>query len=397
MEREHAPTVERTAPQRCWGIPTLAPRSGDMLTTNSHLPRGRIEARLWQTPSELGPRRPRWIDCYVPDPIAAWHPSLTAATAALAGGADGAVRALDRMAASAPGAAALADRLLLREATASARISGLTADPRRLVRAAAGAGRDEIARPIISTIHALELVVARAVEPRPLVREDILRIHRTLMRGSRDEAVGGVVRGGQTWMGGSQITPYGAEFLPPPPEELGALLDDLAAFLNRDNLPVTLQAAIAYAQFAALRPFLDGNSRLGRCLIQLVFRRRGLAEAVLPPVSLMLAADTGGHMESFAAYCFGDVQVWLQRFAEATTTAVERVQAELASRGGTEPHPRADADSRGLEQLLTRPRAAVTRRGLAASGGMPTDSAMTEWTAAPSSRTPRGRPGSAGR
>jgi Fic family protein len=342
-----------------------------MLTTNSHPPRGRIEARLWQTTSELGARRLQWIDCYVPDPIAAWHPSLTAGTAALAGGADSAVRELDRMAASAPGVAALADRLLLREAIASARISGLAADPQRLVRAAAGAGGDEIAREMISTIRALELVVARAVEPRPLVREDVLRIHRTLMRGSRDEAIGGVVRGGQTWMEGSQITP-GAEFLPPPPVELGALLDDLAAFLNRDNLPVTLQAAIAYAQFAALRPFLDGNGRLGRCLVQLVFRRRGLAEAVLPPVSLALAGDTGGHMESFAAYCLGDVQVWLQRFAEATTTAVARVQAELASGGGTRPHPHADTDSRGLEQLLTHPRPAVTCAGeLAAQAACP--------------------------
>lgn len=99
---------------------------------------------------------------------------------------------------------------------------------------------------------------------------------------------GGRLRTLQNWIGGSAYNPCSAEFVPPPPEAVSGLLDDLVAFCNDDALPALAQAAIAHAQFET-HFFVDGNRRTGRVLIHLVLRRRGLGLRVLAPVSLVLA------------------------------------------------------------------------------------------------------------
>lgn len=46
-----------------------------------------------------------------------------------------------------------------------------------------------------------------------------------------------------------------ASFVPPPPEYVAGLLDDLCRFCNGDDLPPIVQAAIAHAQFETIHPF----------------------------------------------------------------------------------------------------------------------------------------------
>src|SRR5439155_1398021 len=82
------------------------------------------------------------------------------------------------------------------------------------------------------------------------------------------------------------FNPGRADFVPPPPESVPALMDDLCAFVNRADLPAVVQAAVAHAQFETIHPFADGNGRVGRALIHVVLRRRGLAPRYVPPVSL---------------------------------------------------------------------------------------------------------------
>ena len=69
------------------------------------------------------------------------------------------------------------------------------------------------------------------------------------------------------------------------------LLTDLCDFINRDDVSAVAQAAIAHAQFETIHPFGDGNGRVGRCLIQVIFRRRGLSPKYIPPVSVVLGAN----------------------------------------------------------------------------------------------------------
>jgi Fic family protein len=99
----------------------------------------------------------------------------------------------------------------------------------------------------------------------------------------------------QSWIGGG-VTPRLAQFIPPPPDDVPDLLDDLVSFTNRDDLSAITQAAIAHVQFETIHPFADGNGRVGRCLIHVILRRRGLSRRVMPPISVALAANTGRYI-----------------------------------------------------------------------------------------------------
>ena len=335
--------------------------------------RGRYEQRLWQPSGNYGGgrrhRRPQRIDAFVPDPVADWDPRLSAGVAAMTTEADLAVQELDRRAPAVPGLEALARQLLRQESVGSSRIEGLRMGQRRLARAASGAGADETARQIVGNVAAMEKAIELAAEPRELTVDDVIEIHRTLLDATRDTHLAGIVRDEQNWIGGSDFSPAGAEFIPPPPDAVGHLLTDLVAFLGRDDLSPTLQAAIAHAQFETIHPFADGNGRVGRCLIHVVYRRRELAQNVVPPVSLVLAARGDAYVAGLGDFRFGDPADWLSFFSDAVVAGVEHATSlaerieQLSERWLAKlGNPRADASIRTLaEQLPAEPIVTVAR------------------------------------
>ena len=198
-------------------------------------------------------------------------------------------------------------RLLLRaESVASSRIEGLVVGGRRLLRADAARQlgeevRDVTAAEVLANIDAMVWGM-EAVEPGgPITLGMLLEVHRRLLEGTRLEEHGGRIRTVQNWIGGSGYNPCSAAFVPPPPEDVPALLDDLMVFCNDDGLPALAQAAIAHAQFETIHPFVDGNGRAGRVLIHQALRRRGIAARFLPPVSLVLATWADDYVAGLTA------------------------------------------------------------------------------------------------
>jgi len=334
---------------------------------------GHHEERIRQpSPDAYGGRRHRRgfaFAAYVPHPIADWEPLLSGAQAHILAEADRAVGELNRDAPSLAGLEALARQLLRQESVASSRIEGLVVGQRRLAHAAGGVERDQTAREVLGNIRAMQRAVALATEPRGFTLGDLLDIHRTLLQGGRDERFGGVVREQQNWIGGQGFSPAGAAFVPPPPEHVGALLEDLVAFVNRADLPAALQAAAAHAQFETIHPFVDGNGRAGRCLVHVVLRRRAVADHVVPPISPVLATNADGYIRSLEAWRGPDPLEWCLFFAGTTLTAVrqarslsgrvEDLRARWLDQVGT---PRRDAAVRRLiEQLPAEPIVTVKR------------------------------------
>jgi Fic family protein len=167
---------------------------------------------------------------------------------------------------------------------------------------------------------------------RPITLDYLLDFHRRLLTGTRLEAHGGCIRSEQNWIGGSDYNPCSAVFVPPPPETVRDLLEDLCRFCNEDSLPAVAQAAIAHAQFETIHPFADGNGRTGRALVHFVLRRRDLATRVLPPISLMLATWADDYIAGLqatryrgpasSAAAHEGINLWVARFAAACQRAV---------------------------------------------------------------------------
>lgn len=268
-------------------------------------------------------RQPGRFEAYIPNPIAEYEPELTGAISSLLSDADGSVRELNRLDSSRTlQIEALARQLLRQESLASSRIEGLEISHKRISEAGydpRGSG-DKRAVEVLANIEAMEQAIQVGAGDRPITKETIVDLHRTLLSPTEPK-IAGFIRDKQNWVGGRYFTPLGAEFIPPPPDEVPGLVEDLAGFINRDDLPATLQAALAHAQFETIHPFPDGNGRVGRCLIHVVLRRRELAPHHVPPVSLLMAADVDSYVKALTGYRKDAEADWTAYFATTTVAA----------------------------------------------------------------------------
>jgi len=277
-------------------------------------------------PASPGLSLPFDYEAYVPDEIADIDPVLPASASRALQEADEAVRELNDDLPSVTGLEALARQLLRQESVASSRIEGLVMSHRRLARAAIAEDdqrRDANAESILGNIAAMEHTIRVTAALHELTPAAIVDVHRVLMRDTRDAHIAGVVRTSQNWIGGSNYSPRGAAFVPPPVSEVERLLADLAAFLNRRDLSPTLQAAIAHAQFETIHPFNDGNGRAGRALVHVMLRSGGATTRTTVPVSAGLLSDTDGYYDALTAYRGGDPNPIIEEFSRAAFAAVE--------------------------------------------------------------------------
>lgn len=272
-------------------------------------------------------------DAYLADPLLGWALSIPGDLAADIADAERAITTLDQAETTHVSLEGLARFLLRAESVASSKIEGLDAGVRRLVEADAvlkegGEPRDRIAVEILGNIDSMERAIDRATVGGPLGLTDLLDLHRLLMDRSPTPGFGGVMRREQNWIGGSSYQPCSSSFVPPPPEYVTSLMEDLVEYMNGDEHPALVQAAIAHAQFETIHPFADGNGRVGRALIHVVLRRRGLSSRFLPPISLVLATRAADYVAGLMAYRHvGPAdgperstasQAWLRTFAGAT-------------------------------------------------------------------------------
>jgi Fic family protein len=158
---------------------------------------------------------------------------------------------------------------LRREAVASTRIEGTQASLVEVFDAEASdlpLGPD--VEEVVNYVRAMEAGLRR-LDTLPVSTRLIREIHTVILAGVRGrERQPGQIRSTQNWIGTPGATLETATFVPPPPDELGGLLDDLERFVHEEpQTPPLVQAALLHYQFETIHPFLDGNGRLGRLLV----------------------------------------------------------------------------------------------------------------------------------
>ncbi len=217
--------------------------------------------------------------------------------------------------------------LLLRsESSASSRIENLTASVRNVALAELDATTPRNSREIAGNVRAMREAIELKGEPSV---EDVLRVHASLMSVT-GESFGGELRDEQVWIGGSAFGPQGAAFVPPSQERVPALLDDLMAFVRRDDLDPVVQTAVAHAQFESIHPFVDGNGRTGRALLHRWLRYHDVLRHATLPISSGLLHDVDSYMGALQSYHDGDVRPIVGELVDALEVAL--VLAQSATR-----------------------------------------------------------------
>src|ERR1019366_4842494 len=291
--------------------------------------------RTWQhDPTLHAPvryKRACGYDPFIPDVLADLKLKIDASVAGTVSDAEGAIRALNT--AAGPALKPLARLLLRTESIASSKVEGLQVGVRELAKAeartATGGKSSPTAREILANIDAMILAVDQAAGARKFGVPEIVAIHERLMAHAPNEKIASVIRTRQNWIGGNDYNPCGADFVPPPPEQVSRLLNDLCHAINDERLPPLVQAAIVHAQFETIHPFADRNGRTGRALVQVIFRRRRLAPDYLPPISVVLAKARKRYIAGLTAFRGAGTEAWIEQFADATARATWLADAYL--------------------------------------------------------------------
>lgn len=274
---------------------------------------------------------------YVPDTLVDRPLRLDGDVAREATSAERAVRGLTA-GESAAGLESLSRFLLRSEAIASSRIEGIAPSSRQVALAELAhsedvSGYSDAARLVANNITVLRTAVDDLVAAPEVSVAHVEALHRALL--PEEERHHGL-RKVQNWIGGSDHHPLDAEFVPPPPEHVEPLMEDLLTYLNGAVHAPLVQAAVVHAQFETIHPFTDGNGRVGRALIHTVLTRRGLTPSAVLPVSLVLGTLSEAYVGGLTSYrhmsppdderAHEGVTAWVGLFLGAATAAAEQAR-----------------------------------------------------------------------
>jgi Fic family protein len=164
---------------------------------------------------------------------------------------------------------------LLKSSLYSARIEGNTLTEVELPYSV----QDQQKKEIYNIISASELVTKTISKDTPITTSTILIIHREVMRELSDS--GGEFRNEVSAIFNQAGV---AIYMTPPPITAKEYLSSLLSFINSEQEQFPLVCAfISHLVFEKIHPFLDGNGRVGRVLIEAILRSKGYDFGITVP------------------------------------------------------------------------------------------------------------------
>lgn len=188
-----------------------------------------------------------------------------------------------------------------------------------------------------------------------IATEDLLKLHGFLAAGVMDQGKPGEYR---------KIRVRVGRHVPPPPDEVPGLMDDLLAWWNEESAkwsPVITSAVVHY-RFEEIHPFGDGNGRAGRMLALWELYRRGFDTDHIFSVDEYFWEARPRYYAALdeVRLLNGDLSNWLEYCAEGLHRTLENVWTRLG---------RISIES-GAAKITLRPRQEKLLGLLREKGGM---------------------------
>lgn len=269
--------------------------------------------------------------------LANWAPQLPTSVISELEEATTALRNFDTYASvflgsSSPELGPMSSILLRTESASSSQIEQLSTSAKQLALSEIDESQKSNARTVIGNVRAMEAALDLSEN---LTVETILAMHARLMTHQPDMSEeAGKLRNELVWIGGKDDAgPRGSLYIAPQHESVPNALQDLILFINRQDLPVLVQVAVAHAQFESIHPFVDGNGRTGRALAHAMLRNRKITTNTTAPVSAGILKDTKAYFDALTEFRRGDAYPIIEIFIKASIYAAatgEQLVATLA-------------------------------------------------------------------
>ena len=170
--------------------------------------------------------------------------------------------------------------------------------------------------------HALDFLEELAANTEaPITENDVRQLHSFVLHGINDEA--GAYRS-------VPVTISGSDYSPPGPESVPAQMAALGSWLSKTSVPVDdafagvdglLAAAVAHTWLVTVHPFVDGNGRVARLLMNLILMRHGY------PIAIVTKEDRLRYYDALELSQTSDLTPFLVLVAECIEESLEEYEA----------------------------------------------------------------------
>jgi Fic family protein len=180
---------------------------------------------------------------------------------------------------------------------------------------------------VINHKEAIQYVESLIQNPEPITAFHVRQIHKLILTNIDDENAGSYRK--------TQVRIAGAPIIPPESWQINSLMTEWAdwvASTERSIHPVAL-AALAHHRLVAIHPFVDGNGRTARLVMNLLLMRRGYPPTVILRTNRrqyysVLAQADSGKTEALVNFVGRAVENSLNLYLEACTPRVKSPEPE---------------------------------------------------------------------
>ena len=148
--------------------------------------------------------------------------------------------------------------------------------------------------------------VEKEVKEKKVTEAFVLYLHSLVLKGITDKYAGGYRD--------QNVRISGSKYTPPQHYEVGALMKNFVHEINESKLPPIQLAALAHFRTVDIHPFIDGNGRVARLLMNLVLLKHGF------PMTIIQKAERKKYYDTLEKAHFGN----LEPFVNFVARAVER-------------------------------------------------------------------------
>ena len=173
--------------------------------------------------------------------------------------------------------------------------------------------------------HALDFLEKLASDAHmPITEHDVRQIHALVLAGISDEA--GKYRSVPVAISGSNYSPTGPESIPVNMEKFGRWLSGISVPSNDSfaGIEGLLVAVAAHAWFVTEHPFIDGNGRVARLLMNLMLMRYGY------PIAIITKEDRPRYYDALEFSQASDLTPFLVLVTECVEETLEEYEAAVA-------------------------------------------------------------------